>query len=74
MRRRWPLVAAAILLGLVLLGSFLTARRHLAGDGFAYALDDAYIHLAMARTLVDRGILGVTPYEFSSSTSSPCGS
>jgi hypothetical protein len=35
-----------------------------------YALDDAYIHMAVARTLARDGVWGVTPYAFTSSTSS----
>ncbi len=38
--------------------------------GFTYALDDAYIHLAVAKNFVAHGVWGVTPYGFSSSTSS----
>jgi hypothetical protein len=34
-------------------------------------LDDAYIHLAMARNVVETGVWGLTPTEFASSTSSP---
>jgi len=35
-----------------------------------YALDDAYIHMAVARSLARDGVWGVTPYAFTSSTSS----
>jgi hypothetical protein len=40
------------------------------GGRFIYNLDDAYIHLAIAKHIVQRGVWGVTPYEFSSSSSS----
>lgn len=41
-------------------------------DGrFVYALDDAYIHMAMARTLVHDAVWGCTPFDFASASSSP---
>ncbi len=36
-----------------------------------YPLDDAYIHMAVARHFVENGTWGLTPYAFSSTTSSP---
>ncbi len=47
-------------------------RRGLQGtDGhLLYALDDAYIHMAVAKTLATHGIWGCTPWHFSSSSSS----
>jgi hypothetical protein len=40
-------------------------------DGhLVYAVDDAYIHMAIAKHLAQSGVWGVTPYEFSSSASS----
>lgn len=38
---------------------------------FTYILDDAYIHLAMAKNFSLHGVWGVTEYDFSSSSSSP---
>jgi hypothetical protein len=40
------------------------------GGRFIYNLDDAYIHLAIAKHVVREGVFGVTPFEFSSSSSS----
>jgi len=37
---------------------------------FAYFLDDAYIHLAVAKHLAQNGVFGITKYSFSSSVSS----
>lgn len=38
---------------------------------FTYLLDDAYIHLAIAKNFALHGVWGVTKYAFSSSSSSP---
>jgi hypothetical protein len=47
----------------------VTARA-LSGGHLVYALDDAYIHMAVAKNLADHGVWGVTRYEFTSATSS----
>lgn len=65
-----PLAAGlALLVGVVA----VQLARVLAATGgeFAYPLDDAYIHLAMARHLADSGVYGVTPHAFASASSSP---
>jgi hypothetical protein len=51
---------------------FLLLRAALVHTGgrLVYALDDAYIHMAVARSLARDGVWGVTPYAFTSSTSS----
>ena len=52
--------------------AFLLLRAALVHTGgrLVYALDDAYIHMAVARSLAREGVWGVTPYAFTSSTSS----
>jgi len=62
-----PTRAAAVAL-LVTLGA--TALLVAAADGVS-PLDDAYIHLAVARTLVEHGTWGVNAGEFASASSSP---
>lgn len=59
--------AAAGALLLTLLGAGLLVG---AADGVS-PLDDAYIHLAVARNLVEHGTWGVNPGEFASASSSP---
>lgn len=38
---------------------------------YIYPLDDAYIHLSMAKNFAEFSVWGITQYEFSSTTSSP---
>ena len=56
---------AIVTLGLLTYGLFDT------GGVFAYALDDAYIHMAMAQNFAEHGVWGPTRYEFVSASSSP---
>src|SRR5688572_5305419 len=65
----WPLFAAAGLL-LVIFTVQLTLSIRKNEGHFVYALDDPYIHMAIARNFARHGVWGVTRYEFSSSTSS----
>ncbi len=68
--RAWPLLAA-LGLHLALAGLLLRAALAQTGGHLIYGLDDAYIHLAIAKHLALNGVWGATPYEFSSSSSSP---
>jgi hypothetical protein len=69
-RRRGPVTIALSIL-LVAVGVLVAwSWRHCAGH-LVYALDDAYIHMAMARNLAEHGVFGVTRYGFTSSSSSP---
>ncbi len=70
LRRHWPLLAALLILWFtVALLLALSLRRD--GGRLVYALDDAYINMAMAKNLSQHGVWGVTPYGFTSSSSSP---
>lgn len=68
-RTYWPLILALILLG-VTVGKLY--RLCVQGDDghFVYIIDDAYIHMAIAKNFAAHGVWGVTPYRFSSSSSS----
>ncbi len=69
-RRHWPLLGAlALLLLTVYLLRVISLRR--TQGNVVYALDDAYIHMAMAKNLVRHGVWGVTADDFSSTSSSP---
>jgi len=68
-KQHWPL-----LIGLFAFWSAIAALVFLSvrvsGGRFVYPLDDAYIHMAMAKNFASEGIWGLTKYEFSSSSSS----
>lgn len=55
----------------ILLGSILIEGFGLCDGRLVYALDDPYIHMAMARSLADHGVWGITPDGFTGSSSSP---
>lgn len=69
-RRHWPLVITLAALAAILL---LFLLRSLGNNGghLIYALDDPYIHMAMAKNLALHGVWGATRYAFSSTSSSP---
>lgn len=53
-------------------GALTLAVSLSANDGnLVYALDDAYIHMAIAKNLSQHGVWGVTPDEFAGASSSP---
>jgi len=69
LRKHWPLIAALLVfwgtVALVLTSSVNNNDGHL-----IYALDDPYIHMSIAKNFAQKGVWGVTEYEFSSSDSS----
>lgn len=67
---RWPLLTALLLLLAI---TVYGVRASLAATGgtLTYTLDDAYTHLAMARTFAVDGVWGCTPHAFGSASSSP---
>ena len=68
-RRNGFLLAALAIAGAAALVYFLLILGQ-TGGRFIYNLDDAYIHLAIAKHIVRDGVYGVTPYGFSASSSS----
>src|SRR6185312_11768691 len=69
---RWlrPL-ALFIALALFLLITGIVIAHAAFDDGIVYSLDDVYIHMAIAKNLAAHGVWGVTPWEFTSASSSP---
>ncbi|HTK28432.1 MAG TPA: hypothetical protein VL309_02720 [Vicinamibacterales bacterium] len=68
-RAAWPL-AAAMAAFLALVGALLVLSLRHTGGHVIYALDDPYIHMAMAKHVALDGTWGVSPDRFSSSSSS----
>jgi len=68
-RPQWPLLLAVVLLAASLAGALRAAMASTDGR-LVYALDDAYIHMAVGRNLATHGVWGCTPFHFSSSSSS----
>lgn len=59
--------AAALAAGITVLVGLASRST---GGGFTYPLDDTYIHMAVARSLAQHGVWGVTADAFSASSSS----
>jgi hypothetical protein len=69
-QERWPTIAGVTLLWLVV-WQLAEAGRTLTGGIFGYCLDDAYIHLAVAKNLALHHVWGPTRFQFSGASSSP---
>ena len=68
-KKHYPLIIVLILWGLILAACLMLSLKHNQGH-LVYALDDAYIHMAMAKNFVQHGVWGVTRYDFTSTSSS----
>ena len=63
------LITVSIFFGICLM--YILIMLSTTENSFTYILDDAYIHLAIAKNFALHGVWGVTKYAFSSSSSSP---
>ena len=68
--RSWPLYVSTLAL-LLLTGLTLNISINHNQGHQVYALDDAYIHMAMAKNFSQFGVWGVTRYGFTPASSSP---
>lgn len=66
----WPLLVALAALLLTVL-ALLAVSLHRTQGRLIYALDDAYIHMAMAKNFAEHGVWGVTSHGFTSTSSGP---
>jgi hypothetical protein len=70
LKQHWPLAAAlAALYAVIVRWLILSLDRQ--GGRLVYALDDPYIHLAIAKNLAREGVWGITRDGFSAASSSP---
>jgi hypothetical protein len=69
MKKHSPLIFAVLVVWGLALQAYLTSLRENAGL-LVYGLDDAYIHMAIAKNFAEHGVWGVTRHGFTSSTSS----
>ena len=68
-RNNWALILSLFIFWLIMVILFILCLIANAGH-FIYALDDTYIHMALAKNFSQHGVWGVTKFEFSSSSSS----
>lgn len=69
LNKNWPLfIALSILWITIILLSVISLKMN--HGHFVYSLDDAYIHMSIAKNFAIHGVWGVTEYGFTSSSSS----
>lgn len=68
--RLWPVILIVVLLAGAFAVLFWYSFNNNNGTA-VFALDDPYIHLAMARNLAEHGVWGVTPDGFTATSSAP---
>jgi len=69
MKKQTILLLIVLILGLLIFYNIQSVTGF--AGRYIYPLDDAYIHLSMAKNFAEFSVWGITQYEFSSTTSSP---
>ena len=69
-QKGWPLFAGLLAVGGVVAWTIIASLKE-SGGHIVYALDDAYIHMTIAKNLVASGVWGLVPGKFASASSSP---
>ena len=70
MEKVWPLIAIAVIFASVFSLTLMLIYSYDEGR-FVYVLDDAYIHMAVAKHMAQNGVWGITREGFTSLSSSP---
>jgi hypothetical protein len=68
--KHWPVISVMSIYWVTIV-ILLTVSTNMNQGHVIYALDDTYIHMAIAKNTVQHGVWGITRYEFTNSTSSP---
>lgn len=63
LKDHWPLIASIIIF-LAIVSALLVLSIEKNEGHIVYALDDPYIHMAMAKNFAEHGVWGVTKYGF----------
>lgn len=66
----WPLIVALLIYSIIILGGYAYSLTFDTNHHFVYGVDDAYIHMAMAKNFALHGVWGVTPFQFTQTSSS----
>lgn len=69
MKKKYILSFGLIFLSFLLIQ--MMYKVYMFSKTYIYPLDDAYIHLSIAKNFAEKQVWGITSYEFSSTTSSP---
>lgn len=69
-RSRWPIYLVIVSVAVLLYGQCRTSVQQ-NGNTLVYGLDDAYIHMAISRSLAEHAVWGISPREFTGASSSP---
>lgn len=68
-KKYWPLLIALIVFWIIVKINFNISITQNQGN-IIYAIDDAYVHMAIAKNLAEHSVWGTTKYHFASSSSS----
>lgn len=69
LKQYYPVILSICVLWLIVFALWIIVVNKNQGN-FVYVLDDAYIHMSVAKNFVEHGVFGITRYQFSSSSSS----
>ncbi|MFX1392811.1 MAG: hypothetical protein ACFFAH_04470, partial [Promethearchaeota archaeon] len=66
----WELLGSLVIFWFIIIIMLIYSIHYLNEGNLVYSLDDAYIHMAIAKHFSQKGVWGITDKEFSSTSSS----